>query len=73
MSCVSQQSIKHPIDAVNTEGVKQNISANKMNTELQNKIHELISVFSTVPWLAIIYKKNMADSFPNKNCFWELW
>lgn len=57
MSRVSQQSIKHRIDTVNTEGVKQNISANKMNTELQHEIHELVSAFSTIQWLANILKK----------------
>lgn len=73
MSRVSQQSIKHRIDTVNTEGVKQNISANKMNTELQHEIHELVSAFSTVQWLANIKKKYMADSFPNNNFFCKLW
>lgn len=57
MSRVSQQSIKHRIDTVNTEGAKQNISAYKMNTELQHEIHELVSAFSTIQWLANILKK----------------
>lgn len=74
MSRVSQQSIKHRIDTVNTESVKQNISASKMNTELQHEIHELVSAFSTIQWLANKKnKKNMADSFPNKNFFCKLW
>lgn len=68
VSCASQQSIKHPISALNTEGVKQNISANKVTTELQREIHELISGFSTIQWLSNILKK-YGWLFPKKNCF----
>lgn len=72
-SRVSQQSIEHLIGAVNTEGAKQNISANKMNPEPLHEIHELISSLQYHTVACKYIKKNMADSFPNKNCFCKLW